>query len=299
MCPVAYGKDGIRQRDYRVYGILANNAEYQTALSLIQWLYNCLAEESFSDAFTAWNEDGGLKTDYLTHLGEMRRDSINLSIDDGDSVEGNEVGKLVLSKNCKFEAELINATPENINELLAWDGKQGIIILEEITHNRLSNYEDAMLLARELVIIGNVPEIVAGLTDSVAGVISISEKHVGSGIAICNIGIERECGVPKNFRTVVELYEEDLMDAPVQSDTFVTASTYAVSWDSWIYAMIELATDAAFSNIIAVAETNVEEMKYQFDRLPAGTTYYSRLRSCDNNYIPKSKYSNVKSETTG
>ena len=45
-----------------------------------------------------------------------------LTAENGDTVEGNIVGEITINKVCALNAELINATIENCNELAEYDG---------------------------------------------------------------------------------------------------------------------------------------------------------------------------------
>lgn len=118
---LSYGTDGIKQKDYRVYVALANTAGLAAAITT----YLASSNKSNVDAVIA----------LLDELGECRADSIDLGIADGDSIEGNVLGKIVLNKTGTFTAELINATPTNIAALEELDGNAcTIMLVERDTH---------------------------------------------------------------------------------------------------------------------------------------------------------------------
>jgi len=118
---LSYGTDGIKQKDYHVYVGLAITAGLAAAITAY------LANSSKTNADAVKN--------LLDELGECRADSIDLGVADGDSIEGNVLGKIVLSKTGTFTAELINATPTNIAALEELDGNAcTIMLVERDTH---------------------------------------------------------------------------------------------------------------------------------------------------------------------
>lgn len=114
---LTYGTDGIKQKDYRVYVEKTAGSGVIAAVTT----YLGLKNKANLNALIAT----------LDELGECRADSIDLGIADGDSIEGNVLGKIVLSKTGTFTAELINATPANIAGLEALDGNACTILMVE------------------------------------------------------------------------------------------------------------------------------------------------------------------------
>ena len=135
-----YGTLGIRQRDYRVYIAF----ESQLA-ALCAALVDFFAEYNSGAYDNAYEHLETIMASKMTHIGEMRKDSIDVSIADGDSVEGNEIGKFVMSKTGTFSCELINATPDNKNALRRrWS--EAIIMLVELNDTRMENFNDGRVL---------------------------------------------------------------------------------------------------------------------------------------------------------
>ena len=143
--PLTYGLDGIRQRSYRVWlmyptsGEIGEGGNYVSPFAtLINGIRTQLSTYQFGTAFITLGDiitgnAAGLSL-AAQKLGECRKDSIVLTGEDGDSIEGNEVGTLVLGKNCSFACELLNATAANIAALLADVESQTVfyVVLEEV-----------------------------------------------------------------------------------------------------------------------------------------------------------------------
>jgi hypothetical protein len=243
----------------------------------------------------------------MYHVGEMRADSIDVSVQDGDSIDGNEKGKIVLGKSGTFTAELINSTPEIIEFLTGLDGHECVIMLEEIDDTRLKSYYGAMLETHEIIVIGNVPAMLAGLTDNVGCSFSFSEKAAGKNIVISTINVEKSISTVKEFRSIEDLRYEEPTDAPVldsfifeSEDSFDVRFTFSaqVANQHIKNIKVEVSDDVKFANIVSIvyvepsAGTISERIKYEL-----GTTYYCRLSGLDGNNIQKTLYSNVMSAT--
>jgi hypothetical protein len=231
MSKVVYGKTGVRKRDYRVWiNFESQTGEgdehpYITAIEAIE-SFNGIIGSSIEDMISKFE---GLKA-FMYHIGEMRADSIDLSIEDGNSIVGNELGKIVIDKNCKFSAELINSTPDILNWLADRDGQECVILLEEINEERTScpatylddsRYEYTQLKTSELIIIADVPAIMTGATYGVGNVFSYSEKVVGKDTIRVTIGSEKAKQSASNFRKIYDVFTED--------ELIVTASMLAVN----------------------------------------------------------------------
>lgn len=118
---LSYGTSGIKQKDYRVY-------IQQTAASGV-----ATAVTTYNGAKNKTNINALIAT--LIELGECRADSIAVTAENGDTIEGNVLGEIVLNKACSMVAELINGTPDNLNALADWDGTAvTVVVIEKDTH---------------------------------------------------------------------------------------------------------------------------------------------------------------------
>ena len=309
MAKINYGVAGIRQRDYRVWIAFENagsgELDFVDAIDRLDYMFNCIYSDpvKYEDAKT--HLDAIKKAMY--HVGEMRADSIDVSVQDGDSIDGNEKGKIVLGKSGTFTAELINSTPEIIEFLTGLDGHECVIMLEEIDDTRLKSYDSAMLETHEIIVIGNVPAMLAGLTDNVGCSFSFSEKAAGKNIAISTLNVEKSISTVKEFRSIEDVRYEEPIDAPVlnsfifeSEDSFDVRFTFSlqVANQHIKNIKVEVSDDVKFANIVAIAYgepsagTISERIKYEL-----GTTYYCRLSGLDGNNIQKTPYSNVVSAT--
>ena len=212
MSKVIYGRKGIRNRDYKVWinfsGMTEADGEldYIQAIDAISRTYGKITESppDYENALTALNATKEL----MYHIGEMRADSIDLTIEDGDSIEGNIAGKVVLGKSGKFVTELINSTPEILNWLSERDGEECIVMLEEINDKRLVSYDGAMLETHEIIFICNMPAIAAGLTDNVGVVFGFAEKETGNGTITSTINLEKTVAYASMFRKICDFQYE-------------------------------------------------------------------------------------------
>ena len=139
---------------------------------------------------------------HSTKLGECSRDSISVISDDGDDIEGNEVGNIILAKDCSFSAELINATPNNVNALMSkYDGNAFYIILEEVNGRSKKLYdrnEESDVLfndVHDIIIIGSGK----GFN------ISVSEAFTGSDVPRAIVSMKAKVQSISDFRRRVEI----------------------------------------------------------------------------------------------
>lgn len=296
-----YGTLGIRQRDYRVYIALQSQlAALCAELVLFFADYNTGA---YDDAY------GHLETimaSKMTHIGEMRKDSIDSSIADGDSIEGNEIGKFVMSKTGTFACELINATPDNKNALAAADGQEAIIMLVELNDTRMENFLDAgaFFQLHEVIFIANVTSIIAGSVSGVAGLFSYSEKDTGGTIPTSTISIEKSVPNAGSFRKIIDQpydYDEEV-DAIVLNAVWPLAGSGELipGWTDSVDAsvtgyLVDVAITNTFGNtIVQSVEVDVGQEQVTITGLNNGTEYFVRVRAMVGRY-PKSKYSNIES----
>ena len=109
---LSYGTEGIKQKNW-VLWLLKSSAAAQADYRDFVDTHNV---SNLYDLFNIY------ATDVIGHIGELRNDSVSLTAENGDTVEGNIVGEITINKVCALNAELINATIENCNELAAYDG---------------------------------------------------------------------------------------------------------------------------------------------------------------------------------
>jgi hypothetical protein len=116
---LSYGTEGIKQKNWVLWLFkqsMAAKNEYQ----------------AFIDAHSFYEINVAIinyTSDVIGHLGELRNDSVSLTAENGDTVEGNIVGEITINKVCALNAELINATIENCNELAEYDGLPVIAVM--------------------------------------------------------------------------------------------------------------------------------------------------------------------------
>jgi hypothetical protein len=181
MAKVIYGVSGIKQKDYHVYVGLSDNSTLQSAIDTYHGAPTQANLEALLDA------QGGQLATKLQQLGECRADSIDLGIEDGDTVDGNVLGKIVLNKTGKFTAELINATPDNIAALELLDGQScTILLLERDTHLVSTTEYKTAIIMNEFNL-------------------SYSEKITGSDSIRSTINIEKNVPSPSAFRSIHDL----------------------------------------------------------------------------------------------
>lgn len=304
MSKVIYGANGIRQRDYRVWinfedmSSGAGELDYITAVDAMGEMAELIDASEYENAKAKLD----LLKESMYHVGEMRADSIDLSIEDGDSIEGNEVGKIIVGKVGKFSAELINSTPDILTWLSQRDSKECIIMLEEISSTRLAEYDGAMLEVHEIILIGNVPAMIAGITDNVGFAFNYSEKIVGKNIAISTINVEKTVPTTTHFRKIYDLrYEEPLRGVELQS--IGTTPEGRVVRLEWIW---EGDREAINSYLIECSTSDFAEIEFSaitddYPATQADVTLYAgnwkfRIAGLKNN-VQKTIYGNVQAVT--
>jgi hypothetical protein len=280
MSKVIYGVDGIRQRNYRVwinFEDMTSGAGELDFITAVDKMANAFVEISdtpprYPDAKT---ELDNLK-DVMYHIGEMRADSIDLAVEDGDSVEGNEVGKIVMGKNGKFSSELINSTPDILTWLGQRDTKECIIMLEEMDSTRLKNYDGAMLETHEIIFIGNVPAMAAGITDNVGGAFNYVEKITGKNIAISTINVEKTVPSAGAFRKIFDFrYEEPLIAPRIDTLGCTTGNNIIIEMELYTNDgdcfLMEFSEDSDFQNIYHRHQTaDITDVAHSFDSEKVG-----------------------------
>lgn len=221
--PLTYGLDGIRQRSYRVWllfptsGSSGMGSGIVNPLSvLIDNIRKQLSTYEFGNAFATLGDiisgnAAGL-SGAAQKLGECRKDSIVLTGEDGDSIEGNEVGTLVLGKNCSFACELLNATAANIAELLASVESQTVfyVVLEEVDE-QTKVWATGEAAPNDFVTSYDTHEIIfVGVNNAL--VASFAENHIGGGISTVTLTANDSVARLSDFRAILDIpYDIDNM----------------------------------------------------------------------------------------
>lgn len=170
---LTYGTEGIKKKDYHVYIQDASATGVQTAFS------------TFKTTSNKANFEALVAT--LTEMGECRADSIELGIEDGDSIDGNVLGKIVLDKTGSMTAELINATPANIAELEKLDGKAVTVALKE-----RETHLSGTTAKKTVIVVNNVN-------------VSYSEAIRGGDSIRSTINIEKSVPTAGAFRVIADI----------------------------------------------------------------------------------------------
>lgn len=195
---LTYGTEGIKQKDWKVW--LLHGGKYPNIHEYMRSVDDKIDSKGYGDAFNEVSQ----VLNASEHLGECRKDSISWSTENGEVVEGNEVGEIVLAKNCSFTVELINATAENINELMSnFDGSRFYIILEEL-NGRTKNWETLEHPPNNIVESKDTHEIIS--IGAVGGSnISVSESIAGGDIPRVTITINDIVPSIGDFRYRLEM----------------------------------------------------------------------------------------------
>lgn len=174
---LTYGTEGIKQKDYRVY-INSSTADTPGVVATALTTYNGSKTQSNINTLIGT----------LYQLGECRADSISVTAENGDTVEGNVLGEIVLNKACSMVAELINATPGNINALAALDGVPvTVVVIEKDTHAIAGP-----ALAKTAIVINNI-------------VMSYSENITGGDSIRATVNLSRNVPTVGDFRSITDI----------------------------------------------------------------------------------------------
>jgi len=229
----------------------------------------------------------------------MRADSVELSVEDGDSVEGNEVGKIVLGKTGKFTTELINSTPDIISWLALRDTKECIIMLEELNSTRFESYDGAILETHEIILIGNVPAMAEGLTDNVGVAFNYADKVVGKDIVISTLSVEKTVPTASAFRQIMDVNYEEPAVAPSITTLEIVIDNIHIEWywngeegtaDGY---RLEFSFNESFEDLHHSHDIGkINEFDYSFPVPSQKRTLYARMSAIKNG-VQKSVYSNV------
>ena len=163
---LSYGTEGIRQKNWVLWLFKSSAAANQTYRDFV----DTHLLEHLTDFFSDY------PAEVIGHIGELRSDSVSLTAENGDTVEGNIVGEITINKVCALNAELINATIENCNELAQYDGLPVIAMMfdQENVNNKFLPDAGATCIVVEDVTL-NYNEMVTG-GDIVRATISLSKN---------------------------------------------------------------------------------------------------------------------------
>lgn len=204
---LTYGTEGIKQKDWKVW--LLDGSNLTNPHAGIITVKSAVDDKGYQGAFVELEEEVISSSE---HLGECRKDSISWSTENGEVVEGNEAGEIVLCKNCSFTVELINATAGNINELMSnFDGSRFFIILEEL-NGRTKNWATNEDAPDDIIESNDTHEII--VLGAIGGSnISVSESITGGDIPRATITMNAVVPSVGDFRYRFEMpYDLDNYD---------------------------------------------------------------------------------------
>lgn len=171
---LTYGTEGIKQKDYRVYlapavsGVTGAIATYVSSGGSTK----TNAEAIITAMTAAMVTKCGVGS--VSEIGECRADSITVTGENGDTIEGNVLGEIVLNKACAAAAELINATAANINGLSLLDGiPVSLMLVEKDRHLVGSNLSKTIIVINNIVM--SYSENITG-GDSIRAMVNISKN---------------------------------------------------------------------------------------------------------------------------
>lgn len=129
---LSYGTEGTKQKNWVLWLL-------EPSMAAIQEYSDFVSGYDVGEFTLAINDN---PDEVIGVLGELRNDSVSLTAENGDTVEGNIVGEITINKVCALNAELINATIENCNELATHDGLPVIAVMFD-SENVDSNFHPA------------------------------------------------------------------------------------------------------------------------------------------------------------
>jgi hypothetical protein len=205
---LVYGLDGIRQRSYRVWLVYPDSGSTGwTGLSLLSEsiivpITGNIDAYAYASAFSDLSD---FISDYSEKLGECRKDSIVLTAEDGESVEGNEIGTIILGKNCSFSCELLNATPANINALYAdVEAQTPFYILLEEVDGQTKMWPTGKPAPNDYTESNDTHEIIfVGVNNAL--VANIVENHIGGGISTITLSANDTVAKVSDFRVIIDI----------------------------------------------------------------------------------------------
>lgn len=123
----------------------------------------------------------------MTEVGELRSDSIEIMTEDGNTIEGNISGEIVLDKNGTMNMELINCTLANMNALAANDRTRVTILLVEKDSHLVGGTAKKTVIAIE------------GLT------LKYNESIKGKDVIRGTLSVKKSVPTIANFRRINEV----------------------------------------------------------------------------------------------
>ena len=298
---IKYGKEGVRQRNYRVYMTDGSSDIGDISANYIAML-NHLALFEYPEAYASLESI----LSEMVAIGEIRKDSLNVEVSDNNSVECNESGKIVISKSGTFSCELINSTVDNVDYVTALDGTRQIILLYELTNRQArmpldaNNGVQAVINdCREIIVIGNPLN-----TGDYGKLISVSEKDTGGGIMAITLKAEDSVSNASGFRTIKDvafstqlIQNGDVIISGSPSNEKITFTCELTVIHDGIF--VDVATDNKFSNLVAGYNNQYfpKNSTYLITGLLPKTDYFIRaFGALNGQYVTSS--SNVLSATT-
>lgn len=175
---LSYGTEGVKQKNWVLWLIKPSMAAIEE--------YGDFVSTHSASAFSSAIDN---KDEVIGMLGELRNDSVSLTAENGDTVEGNIVGEITINKVCALNAELINATIENCNELATYDGRQVIAMMLD-SENIYSNFHPTP---------GATCIVVDGAT------LNYNETVTGGDIVRATISLSKNPSRVDDFRKIFEV----------------------------------------------------------------------------------------------
>jgi hypothetical protein len=175
---LSYGTEGIKQKNWILWLFKPSMAAYQE--------YRDFFDTHSASYFTFVYY---YESDVIGHIGELRNDSVSLTAENGDTVEGNIVGEITINKVCALNAELINATIENCNELAEYDGLPVIAMM----------FDSENVNSKFLPVAGATCIVVEGAT------LNYNEMVTGGDIVRATISISKNPSRVDDFRKIFEV----------------------------------------------------------------------------------------------
>lgn len=183
MSPMSYGLTAVKLKNYIVY-LAPSGTTLSAAIAVFRAAGIAPSAAQWATLVAAFTTANGGST---AHIGECRKDSIDLAISNGDTVEGNEVGQIVMNKQGTLSVELINCTPGNINVLeTTFEGKACSVALRAVDASDSS--AGVADLACSAIIIDNV-------------VLAVAEKYTGGDVIRATLTLEKKVPTSTDFRS--------------------------------------------------------------------------------------------------
>lgn len=185
---LSYGLTGTKQKDWMMFVF---NTDIMANFPYDEVSGNDLPVAELIDAIFDSN-------DFIleNHLGELRADSISLTGDNGDTIEGNIVGEITLNKAVSLTAELINSTVDNANQLSKLDGQPvSVFLFEKFEMGSLNTFGTWFRLNIKNKTLIVIPETI----------LRYSESITAGDITRGTVKFSKTTGKIRDFRQVYKL----------------------------------------------------------------------------------------------